>query len=491
MKHKLQSLPDFEGTRAIYFVGIKGVGVAPLALIAHDAGLFVAGSDIDEVFITDKSLSESVIKVHNGFEPEKIEEFFSKHKKSECLIVTTGAHKGFDNPQVIKAKELGIKVITQGQALAVFMKGSIFEREDLQGIAIAGSHGKTTISSLLAVTLDSLGQNPSFAIGTGEVFPIGSPGRLSSGIYFVAEADEYASEPVYDRVPKFLYLNPKYAIFNNIDFDHPDLFKDITEIEDAFSQLAHNICSGGTLIINGDDERLTRIGNSINKDIRVIRVGQKKGNNYVILKIHEDGGTSRFVVQKNGQELGFFELMVPGKHNAINALAVIALLSELGFEAEKIRQALKVFIGSKRRLEVVGLTSGGALIIDDYGHHPLEISTSIKAIRESYPDKKIICIFQPHTYSRTKALLVDFAKSFEGVTKLFLLPIFKSLRDTENDTITIDEYLGPFKEKNDIEYMEKFTDMVECVMQNYDTPEYLILTIGAGDVYKIGYSLKI
>jgi UDP-N-acetylmuramate--alanine ligase len=146
--------------------------------------------------------------------------------------------------------------------------------------------------------------------------------------------------------------------------------------------------------------------------------------------------------------------------------------------------------GTKRRCETIGKTKNGALLIDDYGHHPLEISTTINAIKGSFPDKQIIVVFQPHTYSRTKALLGDFAKAFEKADRLLLLPIFKSMRDTESDVISSQEYLAPFKEKSEVIYQDKASDMVEYISKNYDSEEYLIVTMGAGDVYKIGYQLN-
>lgn len=490
MKYKIQKLPMLENVHAIYFTGIKGVGMTPLAIIASDARLKVGGSDLNEEFITDKSLKEAKIAVDKGFEEKSISNFFEGVDVPESLVVTTGAHKGFDNPQVIWAKEKGINVITQGQALSLFMEGEVLGRDGFDGIAVAGSHGKTTISSMLAVVLDSLGLEPTYAVGTGGIVPLGSPGGFGKGRFFVAEADEYASEPVYDRVPKFLYLKPKYAIFNNIDFDHPDMFESIEDIEVAFLELAHNIKSGGLLFVNGDDQRLKFFKDKVNKDIRIVTYGQKIDNDYCVSKIHLTGFESRFTVSKKNREVGFFELSIPGEHNVKNALSVIAFLSELGYDASKIRNGLKKFEGSNRRLEKVGSTKDGALIIDDYGHHPEEIQTTIRTLRSALPDKKIIVIFQPHTFSRTKALLTEFSTSFEGVEKLVLLPIFRSQRDTENDTIENSVYIDAFRQDSNVEYKESFESVVEYLNQNYSTNEYVILTIGAGDVYKIGYKLK-
>lgn len=490
MSYTLQKLPKIDNVKSIFFIGVKGVGTAPLAIIAKQAGFRVCGSDISEEFITDEYLKKEEINIFEGFLISDIKLFFGDRDRDECLVITTGAHKGFSNPQALWAKENGISVISQGQALGIFMDGEVFKR-NFDGVSVAGSHGKTTITALLATSLFALEQYPSYTVGTGELFPLGSPGHLGKGEYFIAEADEYSSEPVFDKVPKFLYQNPKFAIFNNIDFDHPDLFPDISSIENAFLEFAQNIKSGGKLFVNGDDKYLCEFKKKINKDIRIVSYGKDHKNDYVIKNIISEDFISKFNVSKHGKDLGVFTLNIPGLHNALNAISVIAFLVEAGFEYQKIREALKVFNGTKRRMEVIGKTLNGAIIIDDYGHHPLEISTTLKAIQRTYPNKKIIAIFQPHTYSRTKSLLSEFADSFKGIEKLILLPIFKSQRDNEEDNVSLDDYIDAHKTKvANTEYFEKFSDVVKYMRQNYTSDDNIILTIGAGDVYKIGYDLK-
>jgi UDP-N-acetylmuramate--alanine ligase len=489
MKYKVKDLPVIIKPKKIFFVGIKGVGVCPLAIIAKQAGFEVAGSDIGEQFITDTSLEKEHIKVFEDFKIDDISSFFADLLKEKCLVVTTGAHKGFDNPQVKWAKDMGINILTQGQAVGIFMDGEIFGRDDIQGISIAGSHGKTTITSLLASSMTNLELDPSFTIGTGEVFPLGVPGHFGKGEYFIVEADEYASEPVFDKIPKFLYQKATYAIFNNIDFDHPDLFSDVGEIKEAFYEFALNIKSGGKLFINGDDKYLKDFKTMINKDIKIVTFGEGGENDFVISKTVLEGMSSRFTVSKHDKELGVFELNIPGIVNAKNALPVIALLFEIGIEYRKIREALKVFTGSKRRMENVGMTQGGALVIDDYAHHPLEISVTLDVIRKVYKDKKIITIFQPHTYSRTKVLLAEFSKAFKDIDTLILLPVFKSLRDTENDILSKEEYEKGFSQNKNVIFLENFGDVVEYVNKNCQSSDFVIVTIGAGDVYKIAYQL--
>jgi len=490
MRYKPQDLPTLSTIHKIFFVGIKGVGVCPLALIAKQAGFTVAGSDIAEEFITDKSLREEGIQIFEGFDTFEVDIFFNDTPARNCLVVTTGAHGGFDNPQVVFAKKKGITVLTQGQALGVMMEGELFGRT-LEGIAVAGAHGKTTITSLLASTLTLLDKDPSYSIGTGEVFPIGAPGHYGKGELFIAEADEYASEPVHDKIPKFLYLKPDIAIFNNIDFDHPDLFSSVDDVFDAFVEFAHMIQSGGTLFVNGDDARLQKLIDSIHKDIKVKKYGEGDGNDYIVFDIKNEGVKTSFSVRKGDSACGEFAIHVPGSHNARNALAVVSVLLELGYSSEDIKRAMGKWRGSKRRLELVGRTKGGAMIFDDYGHHPEEIATTIRTLKEAYPNKRLIAIFQSHTYSRTRSLLKEFADSFKNADKLILLPVFASQRDTETDALTSEEITDAFKAGNtNVHFLEKFSDVVEYVDTKGTNEEEIILTIGAGDVYKIGYKIK-
>jgi len=489
MNYKISELPTIDTIKKIFFVGIKGVGTAPLAIIAKEAGFEVGGSDSADIFITDKYLQEKGIAISVGFETDSIESFFAGTPTGESLIVTTGAHGGFDNPQGVWGKGKSIPVLTQGQALAIYMEGDILGKENFRGISIAGSHGKTTITSLLATTMKALGLDPSYSIGTGEVYPLGAPGHLGGGEYFIVEADEYASEPLHDRVPKFLYQQPTHAVFNNIDFDHPDIFESIEDVAGAFEEFAHNIKSGGRLFINGDDRYLSLLKDKVEKDIHIITYGMNPGNSYQAVKVVFHPTSMKFTVLHNGVDLGVFDLMIHGEHNVSNAMAVISLLSELGYDAKKIKLCLTAFEGSKRRAEKVGVMESGAIVIDDYGHHPLEIKTTLLSVKKANPGKKIICIFQPHTYSRTKALLPEFSNSFECVEKLILLPVFKSARDTEKDLISNEEVVSAHKAKVDTIFIEKFSDVVEYVQSNYASDDFVVVTMGAGNVYEIAHQL--
>lgn len=468
--------------KKIYFVGIKGVGMASLAVIAQEAGMEVRGSDVDSHFITDIELQK--ITIDTGFETSAIENFVGATSPEDTLVIVTAAHGGFENPQVVYAKELGIHVVSHGQAVGMFMDGGIFNREFI-GISVAGAHGKTTTSALLATTLKSLERDPSYTIGTSEIFPLGFGGHYGTSDYFIAEADEYFSELKQDRKPKFLYQNPVYLIINNIDFDHPDVYKNFDEVKYAYKQFA-NTDSIKTVFIH-DDPKTLGIVPLIDKEVVIF--GEGKSCTYRLANFQEIGLGSSFEIFQQDIPLGQFRLSVPGKHNALNATGVIALLLEIGLHPDDLVSALPKFLGTKRRLEKVGELRNHAVIYDDYAHHPTEIETSLKALKLAYPGKKITTVFQPHTFSRTQSLINEFGKAFENSDELIVLPIFPSAREifpeSEQSAIT-----AQLQDKLAFaQFLETPDSVIKYLGDRIDS-DSIVVTMGAGDVYKIGQQLK-
>jgi len=477
---------DWNKIKKIFFVGIKGVGMTPLALIAKDAGFEIMGSDMAEEFITDEVLIRNKIKVVD-FSEDRIEEFFGNEDRKNCLVITTGAHSGYANSQVVKAKDLGIKFLNQGQALGIFMSGEVFNKK-FEGITVTGSHGKTTISAMVASSLVLAGFDPSYMVGTSIIFPIGPSGHLGKGKYFVAEGDEYVGEVVFDRTPKILYQKPKFAIINNIDFDHPDIYKSIDDIKNVMTDFVNGMEENGTLFVNSDDKNTMDVIDKFRKDIKIITFGERDAD-YVISNIAENLGSVRFSAGRKNETPQKYTLEIPGIHNAKNALAVIALLDELGISDNAKSDFISKYKGCRRRMELIGKTLSGAQIVDDYGHHPNEIKSTLLALKKFY-GKKIICVFQSHTYSRTQKLLKDFTLSFGDVDELILIPIFKSQRDTELDIISHEDFSKPFKKEiRNLYIAESLADAESYLRQKVYDNQYLIVTIGAGDVYKIGYNL--
>lgn len=464
----------------IHFVGIKGVGMTPLAVIAKEAGFGVSGSDIDEKFITDDALKKANIVPKIGFSPDNV--------KNIDLIITTGAHGGFDNPEVIGAKRENIPVWTQGEAVGEFMKGEIFGR-NFQGISIAGSHGKTTTTAMIATILKYGNLDPSYVIGTSEIPSLGLPGHFGNGKFFVAEADEYVTEPQYDKTPKFFWQHPEILVITNVELDHPDFFENVNVMRKSFLSFTDNISSSGLLIICGDDEENKKLIKEFDREI--ITYGFSPKNDYVIEKFKEDNEKSFFWVNSKGTSLGEFMFGLPGEFNALNALAAIIAGIETGLSIDSIKSAIKKYKGAKRRFEYIGKLSSGALLFDDYAHHPTEINKTLKAFHENYKNKKIVCIFQPHTYSRTKALFDNFVNSFSFADVVGISDIYPSLREEKDPTISSELLVKQVSRiHNSVTYLPEVKDAVEFISKNKFDDNYVIVTMGAGDIYKISEKLK-
>lgn len=464
--------------KSIHFVGIKGVGMAPLAIIAKEAGFKVSGCDINEEFITDEALSKANITPLVGFS--------ISHVETSDLVITTGAHGGFDNPEVSQAKKKGITVWTQGQALGEFMKGTIFERE-FETVAVAGSHGKTTTTAMIATILKANRIDSSFLIGTGNVPYLETDGHFGKGRFFVAEADEYATEPTYDKTPKFLWLHPNILVITNIELDHPDLFADIEQLSLAFLTFAKN--AKDKIVACMDDEEVKKIRSKISGS--VITYGFSKEADFVIEKVSMGKEGMFFWVSNKNTNLGEFILNVTGEHNALNALAATVACLELGISIENIKKGLAQFNGTKRRSEFVKQLHSGAMLFDDYAHHPTEIKKTLLAFQKTYPDKKILCIFQPHTYSRTKKLFEQFTNSFNQASEIILVDIYSSLREKPDSSVSsllLKERISAKGQK--VGYFSNLPDMVEYVADKKYDDKWIILTMGAGDIYKIANNLN-
>lgn len=467
--------------KKIHFVGIKGVGMAPLAIIAKEGGFKVTGSDISEEFITDSLLKKAGITAYTGFDEKNVE--------AVDLVITTGAHGGFDNPENVQAKKMRIPIWTQGEAIGKFMNGLIFGKT-FDGVSVAGSHGKTTTTAMIATILKENRLDPSFLIGTGYIPSLGSCGHLGKGRYFVAEADEYASEPKYDKTPKFLWQHPKVGVITNIEFDHPDLYSSIDQIRHEFLNFSNNINKNGTLVACVDDLETSNLLKEYKS--HVITYGFSKHADFNIERLSIEQDKMFFWVNAKNTSLGEFILNITGEQNALNALCAIVVCLELGLSIENIKTGLTKFLGTKRRFEFVGYLSSGAYLYDDYAHHPTEIKKTLAAFKKTFPNKKIVCIFQPHTYSRTKSLFEQFISSFSLSDTVLIVDTYSSLRKEVDNSVSsklLAESIS--KIHKEVLYTPKAEDVVKYLDQKGFGKEYIIITMGAGDVYKIAsYLLK-
>jgi UDP-N-acetylmuramate--alanine ligase len=353
-------------------------------------------------------------------------------------VIYSASHGGSQNPLVVEAKARGIQTLHQAQFIGELLKN--FRHT----IAVAGSHGKTTTSALLAFALIKLGLKPTYLIGSSD-FNNYPAGDFNSFDYFVVEADEYAVDPPRDKTPKFNFLHPEIILCTNIDFDHPDVFKDLNDVKRAFI----NFFKQTNKIINCDNLRVENV------------------------KVDENGTSFIF----RGEE---FNLSLYGEKNALNAAGAISVLLELGIEIEKIKAAIKDFTGAKRRFELK-FFANDTYLFDDYGHHPKEIEATIQATRERFPGRRILVIFQPHTYSRTQSLLNDFSVALTKADLAYIMPIFSSARENPQDfNITAHDIAQNDSQKAVDSPLELFS-LLKANVKRGD----IIFTMGAGDVYKL------
>ncbi len=455
----------------IFIVGIKGVAMANLALIFQKMNKHVSGSDTNEGFITDELLKKANIKISDGFLKEDLPDDID-------LVIYSAAHQGRDNPQVLEAKRRGIKIMSQAQAINHLMFNS------QNKIAVCGSHGKTTTSSLLAYSLIKLHGEPSYLVGAPK-FNNYPGGDWQSDRYFVVEADEYGVSPPKDKTPKFHFLNPNYIIATNIDFDHPDVYNNIDEVKDVFLSFFKKLIpyqDKNRLFVCADDRNLIDVISRLPQN-SYQTFGFKEGATLQVTSFRSDEYYSYFNLKYQGQNLGEFKVSLFGSKNITNAAATILLLINLNFPLEQIKQAIEDFKGAKRRFEKI-FSQNNTYLFDDYAHHPDEITSTIKAAKSKFGNKRLIFIFQPHTFSRTKILLDDFAKSLSLADMSLVLPIFPSAREREAD-FTVTSYDIEKKGGRDrIKAVESKSDLIGILKNSLKIGD-VIFTMGAGDVYKL------
>ncbi|MBQ6807132.1 MAG: UDP-N-acetylmuramate--L-alanine ligase [Lachnospiraceae bacterium] len=453
---------DFENPIHVYFIGIGGISMSGLAEILLSEGFKVSGSDRQESPLT-KTLCDKGVSIYYGHQKENL-------SIVPDLIVYTSAIKE-DNPEMIAGKELHVPFLSRAQLLVQMMKNYKLP------IAVSGTHGKTTTTSMLSQILLEGKTDPTLSIG-GIFQPINGNIRVGKSDYFVTEACEYTNS--------FLSFFPKISIILNIEEDHLDFFKDINEIRDSFHQFAKLLPVDGTLIINGDIPYAEKV--TADLACHIITYGSSDSSDYYPVDITYDtaGHPSFTLMSKDGQKEGTYTLHVPGIHNVYNAIAAIAAAKLLGIDESVIIKALSDFKGTDRRFEYKGQVNGFT-IIDDYAHHPTEITATLQAVK-NYPHKTTWCVFQPHTYTRTKAFLSDFAKALSLADKIILADIYAA---REKDTLGIssktlqEEILKLGKE---CYYFPSFAEIENFILKNC-TKDDLLITMGAGDVVKIGENL--
>ncbi|HDG5358538.1 TPA: UDP-N-acetylmuramate--L-alanine ligase [Staphylococcus aureus] len=419
-----------------HFVGIKGSGMSSLAQIMHDLGHEVQGSDIENYVFTEVALRNKGIKILP----------FDANNIKEDMVVIQGNAFASSHEEIVRAHQLKLDVVSYNDFL-----GQIIDQ--YTSVAVTGAHGKTSTTGLLSHVMNG-DKKTSFLIGDGTGM------GLPESDYFAFEACEYRRH--------FLSYKPDYAIMTNIDFDHPDYFKDINDVFDAFQEMAYNVKKG--IIAWGDDEHLRKI----EADVPIYYYGFKESDDIYAQNIQiTDKGTA-FDVYVDGEFYDHFLSPQYGDHTVLNALAVIAISYLEKLDVTNIKEALETFGGVKRRFNET--TIANQVIVDDYAHHPREISATIETARKKYPHKEVVAVFQPHTFSRTQAFLNEFAESLSKADRVFLCEIFGSIRENTG-ALTIQDLIDKIEgasliNEDSINALEQFDNAV-------------ILFMGAGDIQKL------
>lgn len=464
---------DIRNARHIYFVGIKGVAMAALAIYCKQRGMRVSGSDVQEEFPTDEMLTRAGIAIYQSFDPKHLH-----GRPKPDVVIYTGAHGGAENNEVAEAIRLGIPVFVHGKALGMFM-------EDKRQLSVAGSHGKTTTSAMIATVLTQAGLDPSYAIGCGEVFGLGFPGHFGTGDWFVGEADEYITDKDHDTTPRFLWQHPDILAVTNIDFDHPDAYGSLEEVQHAFLDFQNGQRGQRITIVNCDDHPSRVLQR---QDQHVITYGFSQNSDVKITDLGHNSERMFFTLAQQDMTIGEFSLKVLGLHNVYNATAAVIACHYVGASWDHIREGLLQFGGTKRRFELLGAVDG-VLFYDDYAHHPREIAATLASIKLWHPDKKCIVVFQSHTYSRTKALLSEFATSFADADIVLITDIYPSAREQDTGEVNGPIFAVEVTKHHPRALYTKGSKEVYEYLKRHISKANVVIFMGAGDIYHWGKNI--
>jgi UDP-N-acetylmuramate--alanine ligase len=446
----------FRKVQKIHFVGIGGIGMSGIAELLLNLGYGVSGSDIRRSPVTDR-LAALGGRIHIGHEAENV-------ALANVVVVSSAVRS--DNIEVVEAKKRQIPVIPRGEMLAELMRLKY-------SIAIAGAHGKTSTTSMVATVLVHAGYDPTAVIG-GRLNALGSNAKLGSGQFIVAEADESDGS--------FLKLSPTIAVVTNIDREHLDHYGDFAAIEDAFVAFINKVPFYGAAILCLDDPNVQAIIPRIER--RIITYGTSNQADVIAAHVKFSGFGSSYEARSQAGAMGTIRLQIPGQHSVMNSLAAVAAGLELDVPFPSIAEALGSFQNADRRFQLKG-EAAGVLVVDDYGHHPAEILATLSAAKRSC-DRRIVAVFQPHRFTRTASLEEDFARAFYHADVLIVLPIYPAGEDPIPG-VTAEKLVGLIEEfgHRDVNYVPDFEATEKLLARRLETGD-LLLTLGAGDVWKVG-----
>jgi UDP-N-acetylmuramate--alanine ligase len=452
----LGSLPN-----RIHMVGIGGIGLSAIARVLSMRGHAVSGSDLKASPLTE-DLNELGITTYVGHAAEQI-------AGADLIVVSSAIPE--TNPEVQAARRANVPVVKRRGLLGRMMAGH-------HGIAVAGTHGKTTTSAMISVILERAGLMPTFIVG-GVIAELGTNAKAGCGKHFAIEADEY------DRT--FHGLNPKVAVVTNVEMDHPDCYRDIEDVRESFGAFLDGVPGDGHIIACADSPELMRVLNGRKGNgPGLLTYGLRSRADWVVQDVlpNERGGID-FRVAKGDHVWGSFTLGIPGAHNALNATAALIVASLCGIDPRDAGPILSEFRGVLRRFEVKG-ESGGILFVDDYAHHPTEIRATLAAARERYPRRRLWAVFQPHTYSRTRALLTEFCSCFGDAHRVIVTDIFAA-RQRERPTIRPEDLVAAIAHDR-VQHIATIDEVVAHLMGELRAGD-LVLTLDAGDGYLVGERL--
>jgi UDP-N-acetylmuramate--alanine ligase len=447
----------FAPSHRVHFIGIGGIGMSGIAEILLTMGYAVSGSDMRASSATER-LAKLGATIYVGHATENV---------SSSDVVVTSSAVAKDNPEVLEARSRKIPVIQRAEMLAELMRLKY-------GIAIAGMHGKTTTTTMVAAVLAGGGLDPTIVVG-GRVDALGSNARLGKSQYLIAEADES------DR--SFLKLPPILAVVTNLDREHMDTYADMADVEGAFVQFMDKVPFYGAVTACADNPMLAAILPRVTR--RVYTYGESKGADFrLVLLPSKPDCHAHFQIHAHGLQLGPFELHVPGKHNVLNATASIAIGLQLGISPEKIAEGLATFRGVNRRFQTIGVANG-VTVVDDYGHHPTEIKATLQAAREC-GHKRVLVLFQPHRYTRTRDLMEDFTTAFNDADAVCVLDIYAASEQPivgvsgESLAVAIRQARG-----GEVFFASSMAEGVERLAAEAK-PGDMIMTMGAGNISQAG-----
>lgn len=448
----------FKSVRRIHMVGIGGIGMSGIAEILLDQGFEVSGSDRQLSEITDR-LAKLGAKIHKGHAAKNLDE-------ADVVVYSSAVHS--DNPELVAAAEKKIPVIRRAEMLAELMRMKY-------GIAIAGTHGKTTTTSMTSLVLMEGSLDPTVIVG-GKLSSFGGTNaRLGHGDYIVVEADEF------DR--SFLQLTPVIAAITTLEREHLDIYTDLEDIKRAFMEFANKVPFYGFVILCLDEPSIQEILPLIRK--KIVTYGINAQSDLRAINISFDANRSRFNLLRFGKDLGEIKLNVPGLHNVKNSIAAIGIGLELGIEFSKIKKAVESFTGVYRRIELKAEISD-VMVVDDYAHHPTEVQATLSALKSGWPQKRVVAVFQPHLYSRTRDFHDEFGKSFLNADVLVVTEIYPA-REEPIQGITGELIVSDAKSFGHKEayYVQDKKELPEFLMKIRKSGD-IVVTLGAGDISKYG-----